>query len=104
MHLAPFEGSLVGAAITILLKALPLPEVVLPVPFVDLATIIDHDADALPFVIAILPVVDSLFVLFESEMGGAVEGCEVDLIGEVGFEVVVQLFVCVAVAVGGGED
>jgi hypothetical protein len=104
MHLPIFELPLIGAIIAVLLESLSTSEVVFPVSLIDLSAIIDHDADSLPFAVLVLAVVDCLFVLFEAQGGRAVECGEVDLVGEVGLEVMVQLLVCVAIAVGGGQD
>jgi hypothetical protein len=104
MHLPLLVLSLIDAAIAKLFISLPIPEVILPVALIDLSAVIDHDADAFAFVFAVLAIKDGLLVLLETEMGRAVEEGEIDLIGEVGLEVVVQLLVGVAVAVGGGHQ
>jgi hypothetical protein len=103
VHLALLVLSLIYAAITKLLIPLPVPKVILPVPLIGLPAIIHHDPYAFSLILSVLAVIDGLLVLLEAEMGRAVQCGKVDLIGEVGLEVVVQLLIGVAVAVGGSH-
>ncbi len=103
MHLALLILSLIDAAIAKLFISLPIPQVILPVALIDLSGVIGHDADAFALVALVFTIIDGLLVLFEAEMRGAMEGSQVYLIGEIGLEVVVQLLVGVAVAVGGSH-
>lgn len=103
VHPALLVLSLVDTAVTKLLVPLTISQVTLPVPLIDLSAIIHHDPDTLPLIFSILTIIDSLLVLFEAEMGRAVQCGKVNFIGEVGLEVVVQLLVGVAVAIGGSH-
>lgn len=103
VHLPLLVLSIIYASVTKLLMSLAIPEVILPVPLIGLSAIIHHDADALPLILSVFAIIDGLLVLLEAEMGRAVQCGKVELIGEVGLEVVMQLLVGVAVAVGGSH-
>ena len=104
LHLAALVTTLIDAAIRKFLVARTPSHVILPLPLVGLAAIINHDADAFAFIVHELAIVHRFFVLLEPEMRRAMQSWQIDLVGRVGLEVMEQFFVGVSVAVCGGHE
>lgn len=104
VHLAIFKLALISASIAIFLVSLSMSQILLPSSFIDLTSIIHHYPDTFTLVVSIFAIVDCFFVLFESKVRRAVQSLEVDLVGKICLKVMAQLFVGIAIAVGGCED
>ena len=87
LHLTVFVTALIHAAICEFLVSQPPSHIIFPLSLVCLTTIVDHDPYALTFVIHELTVVYSFFILLESEMRRTMQGCHIDLVRRVCFEV-----------------